>query len=279
MRKIVFLDIDGTLCNDSGVVPASAENAIKQAHQNGHRFFLCTGRSKAEIPAEVLALPISGIIGAGGGYCEVEGEVILHQVFDSAELKKLIGFLEEHGVEYYLESNQGLFASANLRSCLIKLTLNGLAENSVEGKEKINEIKWFLELLIEDPVRIDYEDVNKLSFVNHAIPYEIIHKKYNGDFHMLRSTVPAFGADSGEIGIKNINKKTAIEKLLAHIRQGKEDCLAFGDGENDIPMFEAVATGIAMSNASERLKAVADEITYSSDEDGIAYMLEKMGLV
>lgn len=218
MRKIVFLDIDGTLCNDSGVVPASAENAIKQAHQNGHRFFLCTGRSKAEIPAEVLALPISGIIGAGGGYCEVEGEVILHQVFDSAELKKLIGFLEEHGVEYYLESNQGLFASANLRSCLIKLTLNGLAENSVEGQEKINEIKWFLELLIEDPVRIDYEDVNKLSFVNHAIPYEIIHKKYNGDFHMLRSTVPAFGADSGEIGIKNINKKTAIEKLLAHIR-------------------------------------------------------------
>lgn len=279
MRKIVFLDIDGTLCNDSGVVPASAENAIKQAHQNGHRFFLCTGRSKAEIPAEVLALPISGIIGAGGGYCEVEGEVILHQVFDSAELKKLIGFLEEHGVEYYLESNQGLFASANLRSRLIELTLNGLAENSVEGQEKINEINWFLELLIEDPVRIDYEDVNKLSFVNHAIPYEIIHKKYNGDFHMLRSTVPAFGADSGEIGIKNINKKTAIEKLLAHIRQGKEDCLAFGDGENDIPMFEAVATGIAMSNASERLKVVADEITYSSDEDGIAYMLEKMGLV
>jgi Cof subfamily protein (haloacid dehalogenase superfamily) len=279
MRKIIFLDIDGTLCNDSGVVPASAENAIKQAHQNGHRFFLCTGRSKAEIPAEVLDLPISGIIGAGGGYCEVEGEVILHQVFDSAELKKLIGFLEEHGVEYYLESNQGLFASANLRSCLVKLTLNGLAENSVEGQAKINEIKWFLDFLIEDPSRIDYEDVNKLSFVNHAIPYEIIHKKYNGDFHMLRSTVPAFGADSGEIGIKNINKKTAIEKLLAHIRQGKEDCLAFGDGENDIPMFEAVATGIAMSNASERLKAVADEITYSSDEDGIAYMLEKMGLV
>ena len=66
--------------------------------------------------------------------------------------------------------------------------------------------------------------------------------------------------------------------MLAHIGQEKEDCLAFGDGENDIPMFEAVATGIAMSNASERLKVVADEITYSSDEDGIAYMLEKMGL-
>jgi len=113
MRKIVFLDIDGTLCNDSGVVPASAENAIKQAHQNGHRFFLCTGRSKAEIPAEVLDLPINGIIGAGGGYCEVDGEVILHRVFDSAELRKLIGFLEENGVVRECEFAE-LFSQADV---------------------------------------------------------------------------------------------------------------------------------------------------------------------
>lgn len=279
MGKIIFLDIDGTLCNDSGVVPESAANAISQSYERGHRFFLCTGRSKAEIPADVLALPISGIIGAGGGYCEVDEEVILHQVFDPEELKKLVAFLEKNGVEYYLESNQGLFASSNLQNRLIELTLNGLAENSAEGQEKINGIRWFLDLLIDDPERIDYEDVNKLSFVNQAIPYEVIYAKYHGDFHMLRSTVPAFGPDSGEIGLRNINKKTAIETLLAHIGQEKKDCLAFGDGENDIPMFEAVATGIAMDNAHENLKTVADEVTYTSDEGGIAYMLEKLGLV
>lgn len=190
-----------------------------------------------------------------------------------------MAFLEENGVEYYLESNQGLFASNNLQNRLIELTLNGLAENSAEGQEKINGIRWFLDLLIDDPERIDYEDVNKLSFVNQAIPYEVIYAKYHGDFHMLRSTVPAFGPDSGEIGLRNINKKTAIETLLAHIGQEKKDCLAFGDGENDIPMFEAVATGIAMDNAHENLKAIADEVTYTSDEGGIAHMLEKLGLV
>lgn len=278
MGKIVFLDIDGTLCDDSGAVPESAKQAIKQAHKQGHRFFLCTGRSKAEIPADVLALPINGMIGAGGGYCEVDEEVILHHVFDAEELKKLVDFLEENGVEYYLESNQGLFASANLRTCLTQQVLGEISEDSAEGQEKVDGIRWFLDFLIDDPARIDFEDVNKVSFVNRAIPYEDIHSRYIGNFHMMRSTVPAFGPDSGEIGLKNINKKTAIESLLAHIGREKKDCLAFGDGENDIPMFEAVETGIAMANAHENLKAVADEITFTSNEDGIAHMLEKLCL-
>jgi len=279
MGKLIFLDIDGTLCNDLGVVPTSAKQAIIQAYENEHRFYLCTGRSKAEITEDVLALPISGIVGAGGGYCEVDGEVILHQVFDSKELKKLIGFLEENRVEYYLESNQGLFASANLRNLLIQLTLGDLAEESAEGQEKVASIKWFLDLLIEDPSLIDYEDVNKLSFVNHSIPYETIHARYDGDFHMLRSTVSAFGPDSGEIGLRNINKRTAIETLLHHLQRDKEDCLAFGDGNNDIAMFEAVGTGVAMGNAKEELKAIADEITLTHDEGGIAHTLAKLNLV
>jgi len=279
MGKIIFLDIDGTLCNDVGVVPASAKQAIIQAYENGHRFYLCTGRSKAEISEEVLDLPISGIIGAGGGYCEVDGEVILHQVFDSNELKKLISFLEEHRVEYYLESNQGLFASANLKSRLIQLTLGDTKEESAEGQEKIAAINWFLDLLIDDPSLIDYEDVNKVSFVNHSIPYEVIEAEYDGDFYMLRSTVPAFGPDSGEIGIKGINKKTAIETLLKHIQRDKEDCLAFGDGNNDLVMFEAVGTGIAMGNAKDELKAAADEITLTHDEGGIAHTLAKLDYV
>ncbi|MGG5373134.1 Cof-type HAD-IIB family hydrolase [Enterococcus sp. AZ196] len=276
MGKIIFLDIDGTLCNDAGLVPDSAKEAIIHAYERGHRFYLCTGRSKAEISDEVLALPISGIIGAGGGYCEIDGEVIFHHVFDSAELKKMIRFLEGHQIEYYLESNQGLFASAKLRERLIQLSLGDSAEESEEGQKKIAAIQWFLDLLIEDSSLIDYEDVNKLSFINHSVPYEVIHEEYDGDFHMLRSTVPAFGPDSGEIGLKNINKKTAIEMVLEKIQRSKEDCLAFGDGNNDLVMFEAVGVGIAMGNAKDELKAAADEITLTHDEGGIAHILAKL---
>ena len=58
-KKIVFLDVDGTLCDDAGNVPESARQAITAAHKKGHEFFLCTGRSKAEITEDVLALPLS----------------------------------------------------------------------------------------------------------------------------------------------------------------------------------------------------------------------------
>lgn len=278
MGKIIFLDVDGTLCNELGKVPESAKEAIIKTHENGHDFFLCTGRSKAEIPEEVVQLPIRGMIGAGGGYCEVDGEVILHEVFDVIELRKLITFLEENEVEYYLESNQGLFASKNLRDRLSSLILKGTPKDSIEGQEKLQDIAWFLDLLIEDQTKIDYGDVNKVSFINQTIPYEVIHEKYEGDFYMLRSTVPIFGPDSGEIGIKNITKKTAIETVIQHLEKDKRETIAFGDGHNDLSMFEAVELGIAMGNAQDVLKDVADIVTLTHDEGGIAQALAELEL-
>jgi Cof subfamily protein (haloacid dehalogenase superfamily) len=278
LGKIIFLDIDGTLCNELGKVPESAKEAIIKTHENGHDFFLCTGRSKAEIPEEVVQLPIRGMIGAGGGYCEVDGEVILHEVFDVIELRKLITFLEENEVEYYLESNQGLFASKNLRDRLSSLILKGTPKDSIEGQEKLQDIAWFLDLLIEDQTKIDYGDVNKVSFINQTIPYEVIHEKYEGDFYMLRSTVPIFGPDSGEIGIKNITKKTAIETVIQHLEKDKSETIAFGDGHNDLSMFEAVELGIAMGNAQDVLKDVADIVTLTHDEGGIAQALAELEL-
>jgi Cof subfamily protein (haloacid dehalogenase superfamily) len=278
LGKIIFLDIDGTLCNELGKVPESAKEAIIKTHENGHDFFLCTGRSKAEIPEEVVQLPIRGMIGAGGGYCEVDGEVILHEVFDVIELRKLITFLEENEVEYYLESNQGLFASKNLRDRLSSLILKGTPKDSIEGQEKLQDIAWFLDLLIEDQTKIDYGDVNKVSFINQTIPYEVIHEKYDGDFYMLRSTVPIFGPDSGEIGIKNITKKTAIETVIQHLEKDKSETIAFGDGHNDLSMFEAVELGIAMGNAQDVLKDVADIVTLTHDEGGIAQALAELEL-
>ncbi|MBO1308114.1 Cof-type HAD-IIB family hydrolase [Enterococcus sp. 669A] len=275
MGKLIFLDVDGTLCNDAGIIPDSAKEAIQQAAANGHQFFLCTGRSKAEITQEALDLPLSGIIGAGGGYCEVDGEVILHKVFDPEELKRLIGFLEENQIDYYLESNQGLFASEKLKETLTNLTLNGLSADSEEGQARLSKIQWFMDLLIEDQNRIDYADVNKVSFVNHSIPYEKIDDKYKGAFQMMRSTVPAFGPDSGEIGIKDIHKKSAIEAVLKHLGRDKADTMAYGDGHNDVEMFAAVETGVAMGNACDQLLAVADEVTATPDEGGIALSLKK----
>lgn len=75
------------------------------------------------------------------------------------------------------------------------------------------------------------------------------------------------------------SKSTGIDKVLAYFDIDLKDTMAFGDGGNDIPMLKHVATGIAMGNAEPHVKAVADYVTTSVDEDGIANALKHFGLI
>ncbi|MFC6464058.1 HAD family hydrolase [Marinilactibacillus sp. GCM10026970] len=275
-KQLIFLDVDGTLCTSEGTVSTRTKEAIQKAHANGHRFFICTGRSKAELTDEVLSLPINGIIGAGGGYCEVDGKVVFHKVLEKEGLLDLVSYLKENKVEYYLESNDGLFASTNLKNLLNEMTLR---DNPDKGPEALKAITWFTDLLIEDESQIDYDHINKLSFVNQTIPFQNIFDRFSSDFQVIPSTVPAFGEESGEVGVKNIHKQTAIEYVLHYMNENKAHTMAFGDGHNDVEMFAAVRYGIAMENASEQLLAVADEVTTSNNSDGIAIALERHRLI
>ncbi|WP_208559537.1 HAD family hydrolase [Marinilactibacillus kalidii] len=275
-KQLIFLDVDGTLCTSEGTVSERTKEAIQRAHENGHQFFLCTGRSKAELNEEVLSLPISGIIGAGGGYCEVDSKVVFHKVLDKDRLIDLVSFLKDHQVEYYLESNDGLFASTNLKNQLNEMTLR---DNPDKGLAALDSITWFTDLLIEDESKIDYDHINKLSFVNQTIPFQEIYDRYSNAFQVIPTTVAAFGKESGEVGVKNIHKQTAIEYVLNYLNEDKAHTMAFGDGHNDVEMFAAVRYGIAMENAGDQLLAVADEVTTSNNSDGIAIALERHNLI
>ncbi|WP_080145806.1 HAD family hydrolase [Marinilactibacillus piezotolerans] len=272
--KIVFLDIDGTLLDPSGRILESTKNALRTASENGHRFYLCTGRSLAEISDDILSLPISGIIGAGGGYIQAEDKVVFHKVLDKEPLRQLLDFFKVHRVEYYLETNEGLFASEHLKS-----KIRSMVYTPEKNSKSLEHVEEFLNLMIEDTSRIDYDHINKLSFINDTIPYTDIYQRFKNDFQVIPSTVPDFGEDSGEVGVKNIHKQTAIEYILHYLNYNKADTLAFGDGHNDVEMFAAVHIGIAMGNAGDQLMAVADEVTASNAEDGIALGLEKHGLI
>lgn len=275
-KKVVFLDIDGTLCDEAGNIPISAQTAIQKAWANGHQFFYCTGRCRAEITGLLRELPVSGMICSSGGYCEVEGEVLFHKVLEKETLLPLLHYFRETGIAYYLESARGLFASPSLKQ---RLKESILRERPEEGEQLIQDIQPFMDLLIEDERKIDYGQVDKVCFINHTVPFEEIHAEFHGTFEVMRSSVAIYGQNSGEIGSKNVHKQTAIERLLCHLNTDKSDALALGDGLNDVPMFAAVGTGIAMGNACEELLAIADEVTTSYHADGIALALEKQGLI
>ena len=82
-KKVVFLDVDGTMVNDRGEIPESTKEAVRRAKANGHKMVVCTGRSRFQIYDELLELGFSGIVGAAGVFVIADGKEIYHHPIPS----------------------------------------------------------------------------------------------------------------------------------------------------------------------------------------------------
>lgn len=277
-KNIIFLDVDGTLVNDNGVVPESAKIAVREARRNGHYVFLCTGRSKAELYDELMDIGFDGVIGAAGGYIEVKNEVILHKKVSREDVEHLVKYFDENNIDFYLESNGGLFASKNCKETLNRLVFKGVDKDSEQYKELEKGIGKFIDGLIEgeDLIR---DDINKVSFLDSQTSIEVIRDEFKDKFNVIHCTVPIFGKNSGELSVPGVHKALAIEYLLNYLGLSKKATFAYGDGTNDMEMLQYVNCGIAMGNAKEALKEIACDITGTHDEDGIYNSFKKYGLI
>jgi Cof subfamily protein (haloacid dehalogenase superfamily) len=279
--KIIFMDSDGTLCTPNGEVPETARTAIRKARKNGHQIYLCTGRSQPEILESILSIGFDGVIGAGGGHIEIGGKVVHHQTMAQDSVLEIIDYFDKNNIGYYIESNEGLFGSDNCIEAIRSRVTEGYPINSEAYLNAVAEFNWFYKLLDMYKTRkIDYSKVNKISFIsNKDHPFVLIDNRFNNKFEIYRTTVAQFGSESGEIALKDVNKFSAIEFVLRYLVKDKRNTIAYGDGNNDIKMFEAVAYGVAMENASEELKKVSREITSKAEEDGIFKSFKLNGLI
>ncbi|MEI2406184.1 HAD family hydrolase [Niallia taxi] len=278
MQKIIFLDIDGTLVNEKGMIPESAKLAVRKARENGHIIYLCTGRSRGEIFDDILSVGFDGLIGGAGCYIEVEKQALFHEKFKKTDAQQILDFFYQKGIDFYLETNTGLFASENCKQNVFGF-IEKLKTNNPDFLKEIEKgIVPFYEALIEGEELIR-EDINKIVFLDSAIPIDSVMQEFEARYTVIPSTFPVFGSNSGEISLLGINKATAIEKVLARLNITKENAFAYGDSFNDIEMLQFVQHGIAMGNAHEIVKSVADDVTEAVDENGIYNSFEKYGLI
>jgi len=278
-QKIVFIDIDGTLVDDNGHVPESAANACRQARANGHLLFLCTGRSKAEIYDSIWDIGFDGLIGAGGGYVEIGDEVLYHKKVQPEDVRYMVDFFDRHNIAFYLESNSALYASAGLKPQLEQL-IYGDIQNDPEARMRMQQnLHPFIAGLTYGEADLYKDDVNKVCFLDSALPFEQIREEFDGKFEVIQCTVPLFGPNSGELMIPGIHKAIAIADLLDHLQLSREQTIAIGDGMNDAEMLEYCAVGIAMADARPGLLEIADDITDTLEQDGLYKSFAKYGLI
>ncbi len=274
MSKIIFIDVDGTLVNYENVLPDSAVEAIQSARSNGHKVYISTGRSKAEVYANIWDIGLDGMIGGNGAYVESGGEVLLHQTLTAAQCKRIVDWLNLRGLEFYLESNGGLFASGNFET-RGAATIREYCARKNREPASVRDI--FPDMIFGG--ELYRSDVNKVSFILDTCEDYLQAAKDFPDCKVGTWGGAGETALFGDFGVKDIDKARAIDFVLNHLRGDKADTIAFGDATVDIPMLEYCAVGVAMGNGGDEIKKIADFVTDSVDEDGLRNAFIKLGLI
>ncbi|MDW8767859.1 HAD family hydrolase [Streptococcus suis] len=279
MPKLIFLDVDGTLVDYHNRIPESAIRAIRQARENGHLVYVCTGRSRAEMQPELWEIGLDGMIGGNGSYVEHQGQVIMHQLLSEEDSRAIVDWLHERGLEFYLESNNGLFASENFRE-RARETLRIYSMNKGKTAEEVatQEVEDVMHGMIFDG-QLYRNDLNKVSFVLDSYQDHLDSKEAFPQ--LVANTWGGRGESAlfGDLGVKDIDKAHAISVLLDHLGASQADTIAFGDAKIDISMLDYCAVGVAMGNGGAEILAIADMITDDVEEDGLYNAFERLGLL
>lgn len=276
--KIIFLDVDGTLVNYSNELPSSAVKAIRLARDNGHKVFICTGRSEAEVSNELWDIGLDGMIGGNGSYVKAGSEVVMHQLITLEQCKHIISWLNEKNLEFYLESNNGLFASKNFNEVGTPVVQEYQARKGRDATLTPKEVfhGMIFDNKEEDLIR---DDLNKVSFILNS--YQD-HLDSIEEFPDLKPGTWGGAGETalfGDLGVKDIDKGHAIDVLLEYLNASIDDTFAFGDANVDIPMLEKCHIGVAMGSGGEQIKAMADYVTNGVDEDGLYNAFKQFNLI
>ncbi len=276
MNKILFIDVDGTLVDYEGRIPESAVSAIRAARKNGHRVYICTGRSKAEVYAPLWDIGLDGMIGGNGSYVEDRENVLMHKLITADQCRRIVDWLHGRGLEFYLESNNGLFASEHFENAALPAIRLYSKRKERPDADELTVRSIFPDMIFDGDLYRD--DLNKVSFILSS--YQ--------DFLDAKAAFPDLAAGTwggrgeealfGDLGVKGIDKASAVHALIDYLGADIADTIAFGDAKVDIPMFECCAFSVCMGSGGPEAKAAADYVTDDVERDGLYKAFRHLGL-
>lgn len=261
MIRAAFFDVDGTLLSfNTHTVPNSTQKALHLLRKQGVKLFVATGRALQKMTQlkNVFNFEFDGYITLNGQMCFLNGKIIHEHHIQKNSIKTLIPYITKNKIACsFIEKEYNYL---NLQN---------------EITDKFNELLGGENILgdIDNPLRALENNVYQLGafipsdkekeFLNH-----LPHCRCTRWHPMFVDVIPTDGG-----------KHIGIKKILEFLNIPLEQSIAFGDGGNDIEMISYARIGVAMGNAMENVKKSADFITKNVDDDGIAYALDKLGIL
>lgn len=252
--QIAFFDIDGTLINPKAMtqsltdgVPDSTKEAIHQLKEKGIIPVIATGRWHGVVKELAQSLEIDTLVTSNGQELIHKGEVLHQQFIDQSMIEKVYQEVIDRDIAAFFDTNQGIF--------------------TIPGKE----------------VLID-RGIETVELKQGQVPQEVFQVLVNTDSResvtdwLTELKVVKTGPQSLDVIPFSVSKASGIEILLDKLNIPMEEALAFGDEENDLEMFQAVGTPVAMGNAIPALKERAAFVTKEVWNDGIYYACQELKL-
>ena len=272
--KLIFLDIDGTLTSPgSNVPPDSALAAIREARENGHKVFLCTGRNHAMLSPLLDYGCFDGAVASGGGYVFC-GENVLYDCPMSEQQKDTaLRLFKEQGVFRTIEARDAAYCDEGLADFLNEAS--GGNSELVRWRKAL-EKDLGIRPMREYDGRPLYKVIFMCSSVDQLAPaIEALEK----EFYFLVQDVAAANCINGELINRKFDKGLGIRRMAEALDFPIEDTVGFGDSMNDLEMIETVGTSVCMANGSPQLKRKSDLVCPAVEEDGLAWGFRELGLV
>ena len=258
--KALFFDIDGTLVSfKSHRIPQSTVDALEQAKKNGVEVYISTGRPKQIINnlGQIEHL-IDGYITANGARCFVEDTLVSQHAILPSDVKKIIEAADRDNYPAIVVS-ESRFAIHHYTDEVYEIFCKGLGVDSSVFVTDLNRLDEEAILQVTPFCTVEQETLLMPTLENCT----------SGRWHPAFTDITARGADKGK----------GLQAMADYLGLNIEETMAFGDGGNDISIIKKAGVGVAMGNAGDELKQVADYITTHVDEDGVKNALIKYGVI
>lgn len=276
MSKILFFDIDGTLVGFDGKMSESTCLALNKAKENGHKIFLCTGRSLNQIYDFLLSFGFDGIVAAAGGYVEYQGEIVSNDVFGEALVKEVMDKAKESGAALMIQNKKASITTNDWAKIFAGVFSKQL------GEKTLTENPTFANTYMDDDVdgyHKKYPDMESIIYCQSKYTVEEMGELMPDVLEVTPSSFKDPDPYSGEITLKHINKATGMQHVLDALHANREDAIGFGDGANDIDMLKFAGVGVAMGNSQDCALEAADMITDDIADDGLYNAMVKLELI
>ena len=256
--KLVVLDVDGTLTNSSSHLTEANKEAILQCQEDGVGIVLATGKAQHSLRRifDELRLEYPQIILSGSLVVDKNLKTIYKLPLQKDIYLSIIDDIYNADYSTTVANEGGIFYYNKYVEPLKYFTNSG---------EIIRQA---------DDLRADFiaNDVLQITLpIPDSDPFdEFIRRKYSGVSRVVRG-----GPYFLNVNNKSISKSNALQSILKFYGISREEVVAIGDGENDIELLSFAGIGIAMGNANEKVKSIADDVTLDNDHDGVAAVLNK----